>query len=114
MRGQAIAIHFAGAALFAGAAAWALQQQAGYVVSSWLCHYDAGPIWLVTAMALAILLAGSWLSWQVLRLAGNSDSSDLWRPRRFLSLVGLMMAMLFLFPILLQAVAAAYLPGCVG
>jgi hypothetical protein len=36
------------------------------------------------------------------------------RPRRFLGLVAVMAALLFLFAIILQAAAAFFLPGCVG
>lgn len=117
MKERAIGIHWAGAALFAGAAAWTLQQQGGYVIASWVCHYDIGPIWLLTAMAFALLIGGGWLSWQALRPLLSDvqvNESEVWRPRRFLSLVALMGALLFLFAILMQAGAALFLPGCVG
>jgi hypothetical protein len=118
MKERAVAVHLAGAALFAGAAAWAVQQQAGYVVASWICGAGAGPpVWILTAVSLVLLLAGGWVSWQALKplLTDNRiEASDLWRPRRFLGLVALMAALLFLFTILLQAAAAVFLPGCLG
>lgn len=118
MRERAVAFHLAGAALFAGAAAWALQQQGGYVAASWACSSGATrPIWILTALAAALLAVGGWFSWKVLRNVprnGGALQSDLWRPRHFLSLVALMAALLFLFTILLQAAAALFLPGCIG
>ena len=111
-------VHLAGAALFAGAGAWALQQQAGYVAVSWICGGGAkGPVFLLTGAALLLLAVGGWASWRALRLLFASDQtegSDRLRPRRFLGLVAVMAAQLFLFTILLQAAAAFYLPGCVG
>ena len=113
----AIGIHLAGAALFAGAAAWVLQQQAGYVIASWACHYDVEPIWLLMAIGFVLLLAGGWFSWQALCPFPDATliaGSDVWRPRRFMAVVALMGALLFLFAILMQAAAALFLPGCVG
>ena len=75
------------------------------------------PIWLLTAIAFIVLASGGWLSWQGLRpilLDDGVDNSAVWRPRRFISLVALMAALLFLFAILMQAAAALFLPGCVG
>jgi hypothetical protein len=118
MTARTLGIRLAGAALFAGAAAWTLQQQAGYVAVSWVCGpAAAGPVWLLTAVAVLLLAVGGWVSWQGLRSLigdGGVEASDLLRPRRFLSLVALMAGLLFLFTILLQAGAALFLPGCVG
>ena len=117
MKERAIGIHLASAALFAGAAAWTLQQQAGYVIASWSCRFDIAPIWALTAAAFVLLAVGGWLSWQALRPLVSDirvNESDVWRPRRFISLVSLMAALLFLFAILMQAAAALFLPGCVG
>jgi hypothetical protein len=118
MTAQTLGIRVAGAALFAGAAAWTLQQQAGYVAVSWVCGSSATvPVWMLTALAIALLAIGGWVSWQALRpLLGNAlvEGSDVLRPRRFLSVVALMAALLFFFTILLQAGAALFLPGCIG
>jgi hypothetical protein len=117
MTTRASNLSLAGAALFAGAAAWALQQQGGYIAVSWVCGPAASrPVWLLTAGALILLAVGTWLNWRALRplLMVDSETSDLKRPRRLLGLVGLMGALLFLFTILLQAGAAFFLPGCVG
>ena len=108
----------ASAALFAGAAAWALQQQGGYVAASWLCGDLGRPaVWLFTLLALLLLAVGSWISWGTLRpllYDRRTEESDISRPRRFLSLVALLVALLFLFAIAMQAAAAFFLPGCVG
>jgi len=118
MTGRATSIHLSGAALFAGAAAWTLQQQGGYVAASWMCGNLGKPaVWLFTLVALLVLVAGTWLSWRSLRPLlhdSRTDESDIWRPRRFLSLVSLLVALLFLFAVLMQAAAAFFLPGCVG
>jgi hypothetical protein len=118
MKERAISAHLAGAALFAGVAAWALQQQGGYVAASWMCGNQGKPmVWLLTVAALVLLAAGSWLSWHTLRPLLHDDrteDSDISRPRRFLSLVALLAALLFLFAVLMQAAAAIFLPGCVG
>ena len=118
MTDRATGIHMAGAALFAGAAAWTLQQQGGYVAASWLCGNAGKPaVWLFTLAALLLLAAGAWLSWGALRpllYDSRTAESDIWRPRRFLSLVALLVALLFLFAVLMQAAAAFFLPGCVG
>jgi hypothetical protein len=118
MKERAIAMHLAGAALFAGAAAWALQQQVGYIAASWICGAGVRqPAWFLTAGSLVLLLAGGWVSWEALKPLlndGRTEDSDLWRPRRFLIWVALMASLLFLFAILLQAAAVFFLPGCLG
>jgi hypothetical protein len=117
MKAGASTISLAGAALFAGAVAWTLQQQGAYVAVSWICGPAASrPVWLFTAAALATLAIGTWASWHTWRRspAIGSETSDVLRPRRFLGLVSLGAALLFLFAILLQAGAALFLPGCLG
>jgi hypothetical protein len=107
----------AGAALFAGAVAWALQQQGGYIAVSWFCGPAASrPVWLLTGAALVLLGFGTWLTCRALLLlvVRDSEASDLVRPRHLLGLIALMGALLFLFTILLQAAAAFFLPGCIG
>ena len=104
----------AGAALFAGAGAWALQQQAGYVGVSWFCGDVTGPVSLLTLVAVLLLLTGAYLSLGALRPRLPDNRTDIGRPRRFLALVGLMSVLLFLFAILMQAAASFFLPGCVG
>ena len=114
---QRAGISMVGAALFAGAGAWTLQQQAGYVTVSWVCGPAAsGPVWLITAAAVVFLVLGTWFTWRPLRLLLTSDSEDSGRlrPRRFLGLIAIMAAALFLFTILLRASAALLLPGCLG
>jgi hypothetical protein len=108
-------ISLVGAALFAGAAAWTLQQQGGYIAASWVCGPAAGrPVWSLTVAALILLAMGCWFSWRPLRLLLAGDARPAAQPYRFLGLVALMAAALFLFAILLQAGAALFLPGCLG
>jgi hypothetical protein len=117
MRTTPFVTHVAAAGLFAGAAAWALHQQGGYSIASWVCGAAAGPIWSVTIFALILLLAGGWLSWRALRLLaadGGAFAGARQRPRHFLALIGVMATLLFLFAILLQAGAVLFLPGCTG
>jgi ABC-type nickel/cobalt efflux system permease component RcnA len=116
MRARNPDVSLIGAALFAGAAAWTLQQQGGYIAASWVCGAAAGrPVWSLTAAALILLALGCWLTWRPLRrlLAGDART-DAAQPHRFLGLVALMAAALFLFAILLQAGAVLFLPGCLG
>jgi hypothetical protein len=100
------------AGLFAGAAAWAMHQQVGYIEASWACGRTAAPvIWLTGAVATVVLLTGTLLSALALRRAGLGEGE---RPHRFMATVSLMAAALFLFALALQAVAALFLPGCIG
>jgi hypothetical protein len=104
----------AGAGLFMGAGAWALHQQTSYIIASWRCGTAAGNLWIVSAAALFVLAASIWLSWGALRalVIDSSPNTVFRRPRRFLAVVGLLAALLFLFAIFLQASAALFLPGC--
>lgn len=101
-----------GAGLFAGATAWALHQQAAYITASWSCGTNAAPrIWLSSVAGLVVLLAGLFLSVVALRRRGLPEKV---RPRRFLAVIGILGALLFLFALVLQAAAAFFLPGCIG
>jgi hypothetical protein len=103
---------FSAAALFAGALAWAVHQQTGYLIASWACERPAQAIWLTGVVALLMLVGGAALSIIALRrLSGGTEGN---RPRRFLAQVSIMMALVFLFALALQAAAALFLPGCVG
>ncbi len=105
---------FCSARLFAAAAAWALHQQAGYVLKGALTGGSAAPgIWISAAGAFSILFIGGLLSLIALR-SRLTDAAEKARPRRFLARVGVMAAALFLFAVALQAGAAFCLPGCVG
>jgi ABC-type nickel/cobalt efflux system permease component RcnA len=111
-----VAVHVAGAGLFAGAAAWAMHQQAGYIIAAWACGTATRNLWLVGAAALILLTMGAWLSWRALQSLAidHANNIDSLRPRTFLALIGLMAAPLFLFAVFLQAGAPLFLPGCIG
>ena len=103
----------ASAGLFAGAAAWALHQQAGIIIASWSCEKSAQDIWISAAFAAVLLLAGAGLSTAALRGA-RSLPQDAGRPRKFLAAISLMACALFLFALALQVAASLFLPGCAG
>jgi hypothetical protein len=103
----------AGAGLFAGAAAWALHQQAGIIIASWNCETASDPIWQSGGLAATLLLVGAIASGAALS-ATRWLRVDAGRPRRFLATVSLMAIALFFFAIALQVCAALFLPGCAG
>jgi hypothetical protein len=105
----------AAAGLFAGAAAWALHQQAGYILAGGLCR-GTGPSVLVLDVAVAAILAvGAWVSWMALRRRPGParDGPEAIRPRQFMATVALMGAALFGFAIALQIAAWLFLAPCV-
>jgi hypothetical protein len=103
----------AGAGLFAGAAAWAIHQQAGIIIASWSCDKAAQGIWISGFLAVILLLGGAALSAMALRSA-RALPLDTGRPRRFLAAIALMASALFLFALALQVAASFFLPGCAG
>jgi hypothetical protein len=118
MKAARITAHLAGAGLFAGAVAWALHQQIQYVLAALFCGRPSpASLWMVSAVAIAIVLFGTVLSWLTIRaFAGETqdETGDYYRPRRFLAIVAFMAAALFLFAIMLQLAATFYLPLCTG
>ncbi|HXV01149.1 MAG TPA: hypothetical protein VG166_11685 [Caulobacteraceae bacterium] len=115
MKAGPIAARFAAAGLFAGALAWALHQQAGYIIAAFSCARGGLRIWWVGVLALAILVAGALASWFAMRRqappAGMRDSGH---TIRFLATIALMAAGLFLFAIALQASAVLFLAPCLS
>jgi steroid 5-alpha reductase family enzyme len=110
-----IAAPIAAAGLFAGALAWAFQQQASYIVASISCAGAEPKLWIIAALALLLLAAGLAVSLHAARKlqeerAPGEDS----RPRRLLAQVGTMAAAIFLFAILLQIAAFFFLPVCIA
>ena len=105
----------AGACLFVAAAAWAINQQAAYVLASTHCMGAGFPISIVSILALILLVAGAY---HAIRIIVRSDAAESegaqndMRVRRFIAIVGLCAALLFLFAIGLQAVALVFLPAC--
>jgi hypothetical protein len=103
---------FAAAGLFAGAAAWAVHQQAGVILASWSCTEAPSAIKSSGIAAVVVLLIGAMLSAIALqRMRGSPDDGA---PRRFLADIGLMGAALFFFAVFLQVCASFFLPGCAG
>lgn len=102
-----------GAALFAGASAWAIHQQIGMIIAGWACEHAASGIWLTGVVMLLLLATGAALSGLGLRSAHAAEPKQA-RPRRFIAKIGLMAAGLFLFAMALQSAAALFLPGCAG
>ncbi len=103
---------FAGAGLFAGAFAWALHQQTGYILASMVCSKSSYAIWAVSALGVSLLLCGALISWRAMRQKEDGPADNVVRPRKFIASVGLMACLLFLFAILLQASALLFLPSC--
>jgi hypothetical protein len=117
MKPASISAHVAGAGLFGGAIAWALHQQIGYVIAAWSCGNAPLFQWIVSGAAIAILSFGALLSGLALRrfrATPQTPALGPFRARRFLAVVAILAALLFLFAILLQAAAFLFLPGCVG
>jgi hypothetical protein len=115
MKASHITAHVAGAAMFTGAAAWALHQQANYVIAALVCGSGARAMWGVSALAIALLIAGGLLSWRALKkLAGASEGArqDSVRVRRFLANIAVPVALIFFFAILMQICAMLFLPAC--
>lgn len=95
----------------AGAAAgWFVSQQVGSNAVFDDCRTGAG--WFVVAVCLAgllLALAGGFYSWDVWR-RGEKETEG----RRFLGLLGALLALLAAFAIVLQAISSLILPRCVS
>ena len=104
-----LVLRLAAIALFAGAAAWALHQQTGYIVAAWACTNAPQGVWLSGAAAFALLAIGGGISWRALVRARSTSPA-----RHFLASVALLAALVFAFALLLQIAAPFFLPGCVG
>lgn len=112
MRAARFAAPVAAAGLFAGAFAWAFQQQASTVIASMSCSGGRIQLWIVTALALLVLAAGLALSMFAVRRLREPATNGNGRPRRLLAHIGVMAAAIFLFAILLQIAAFFFLPVC--
>jgi hypothetical protein len=118
MKASRITAHVAGAGLFTGAAAWGFHQQLQYVLAALLCRNDAiARMWIVSAIALLIVILGGLLSWAAIRSFASEtgfEAQDGLRARHFMAGVGTMGALIFLFAVVLQAIALLFLPVCTG
>jgi hypothetical protein len=103
------------AGLFGAATAWALHQQTSYVIASLACASNGRGLWLASGIAALVLLIAAFASWRMPhgRLAAESGD-DVLRPRKLLTIISLLAALLFLFAIFLQVGAMFFLPACAG
>jgi hypothetical protein len=89
-------------------AGWFVSQQLGSNAAFDDCRTgDAGFVLLAGLLGIALAGAGGYFSWDVWR----RDESD---ARRFIGLVGLLLALIAAFAILLQSVSGLILPDCLA
>jgi hypothetical protein len=94
----------------AGPLGWFIHQQVGSATNYWDC--SVGRPWLVIGLGLAcalIVLAGGLISLRGLRRAGGGDGSS---NGRFIAIMGLMAAGVFLVAVLGQTMAGLAFTGC--
>jgi hypothetical protein len=94
----------------AGPVGWAVHQQVGSMVNYWDC--TVGRPWLVIGLGLACALmvaAGGALSWRGLRNSGRADGSG---NGRFIAMMGLLTAGIFLVAVIAQTMAGLAFTGC--
>jgi hypothetical protein len=92
----------------AGPLGWFVHQQIGSTTNYWDC--SVGRPWLVIGLGLAcavIVLAGGAMSWRGLRSAGGGDGNG-----RFIAVMGLMAAGVFLVAVVGQTMAGIVFTGC--
>lgn len=102
-------ISFAWAALFAGATAWFVSQQAGSDLTFSACHKSGLlPVLIIDLLALALAAVGAFLSHRV----WNRSAEEAGTP--FAALVGMLVAALLSIAILYQTAASFIIPSCFG
>jgi hypothetical protein len=97
----------------AGPAGWAVHQQVSSMTNYWDC--SVGRPLLVIALGLAcalIVVAGGALSWRGLRSAGRSGRTDGSGNGRFIAIMGLLAAGVFLVAVIAQTMAGLAFTGC--
>ena len=97
----------------AGPAGWAVHQQVGSMVNYWDC--TVGRPWLVIGLGLACALmvaAGGAVSWRGLRSAGKTGRADGSGNGRFIAMMGLLTAGIFLVAVIAQTMAGLAFTGC--
>jgi putative copper export protein len=98
------------AGLFLGALAWFGHNQVSNAVY-WDCRLGGALLTAGTAIGFgALAIVGGLISWA--GRAAPPSSTDRPESRAFGSVVGVMAAAIFLFTILLQALAGFIVPGC--
>ena len=95
------------AGVMSGAAGWYVSQQAGAEMVFSQCA--AGRWWsvgLIGLFGLGVIAIGGLLSWQAWREERGGSG------RRLIALLGMMVAAVMAFPVLMQTVAGLVVPGC--
>ena len=101
------------AGLAAGPAAWAVSTQLNYSIAHWQCTAKAFPSPWLSALAVLVALAGTFLSWRALNDPGHGiPPPETARTRRFLAGGSLGIGALFALVILLQLAAGLIFGGC--
>jgi hypothetical protein len=101
--------------LLAGPIAWAVDEEISYFLAGWSCQ--TGHRWAthgVSAAALALIIAGtllSWRDWQRREAAGTVDNRAAARAR-FLGLGGFMLCLLFGLVVLADSFAKFMFDPC--
>jgi hypothetical protein len=102
-------IGFAWAALFAGATAWFVSQQAGSDLTFSNCHKSGlVPVLIIGLIALALAGVGALLSHRVWDRSAEEAGTP------FAALVGMLVAALLAIAIVYQTAAAFIIPSCFG
>lgn len=103
------------AGVFAGPLAWLVDTQFNYAAVPWVCAHP-GPLIPAFALLMALVsLLGGFLSWRgyaSVAPTSTPDSTGGGRPRRFLALMGVAIALLFTVVILLHGAAGIIFHGC--
>jgi hypothetical protein len=101
--------------LVAGPLAWALDEEISYALADWSCHAQRPLLtYFVSVAALALIIAGaflSWRDWQRRSNLGTADNEPSARAR-FLSLGGFALCLLFGMAVAIDAVAKFYFDPC--
>ena len=103
------------AGVFAGPLAWFVGLEAKYAAVPWVCAHKFQLVHPLTLAALAIALAGAWLSWRAMSrwpAEPPADSTGAGRPHHFVATLSLLVALLFAAGIALQGAAPFFLNGC--
>ncbi|MBS7700025.1 MULTISPECIES: hypothetical protein [unclassified Chelatococcus] len=99
--------------LLAGPCAWAISTQLNYALVEWQCA-TRFPVIPINALGLTLIaLAGGALSWRAWRKGGAAFKPErALSTERFVSMIGMLTAVLFAAVILMQGVAALILDEC--
>jgi hypothetical protein len=103
-------IGFAWTALFAGATAWFVSQQAGADLTFAACH-KSGPVPVLIIGLLALVLAGTGALFSHRVWDRNEAETE---GKSFTALLGMLVAGLLAIAIVYQTVAAFIIPSCFG